>query len=318
MRARQSMLISSFVCAIVALGSQRCLAGSDALTDKAATLYDEGMAAYGKGKWPQARASFLAAWSLKNHWQIAGSLGDCEVQLGLYREAAAHLAYFLRLAPPERRTAAAQRLYDDARSKVGALAISVDVAEADIAVDGKVIGKAPLEDPVFVEPGHHVVEARSGARIASAQVDVRAGERREIGLKPAAVETPVTPSGPGRGWIIASGVTAAGGFVAGIALTVAANGKASDASSLRAQVGGRSACTASPAPSPCADLQSAVSSKVTLSNAAVGTFVVGGAFALATVGLGVWQSMAPKKTAALRVVPVVGAGEGGIVVVGSW
>ena len=175
MPARRSFLISSFVCALALLIARPCLAGPDALTDKAAALYDEGMAAYGTSQWPQARASFLAAWALKHHWQIAGSLGDCEVQLGLFRDAAEHLAYFLRLAPPDRRTAAAQRLYDTARTKVGTLTVTADAVGAEVAVDGNVVGKAPLEDPLFVEPGRHQVEARSGTKVASAQIDVPAG-----------------------------------------------------------------------------------------------------------------------------------------------
>jgi hypothetical protein len=61
-----------------------------------------------------------------------------------------------------------------------------------------------------------------------------------------------------------------------------------------------------------------VSSKNTLSNAAVGTFVAGGVFALATVGLGVWQAVARKPATAIRVAPVVGANERGVVVLGAW
>ena len=44
-------------------------AEANALTAKAAALYDEGVVAYKNGQWAPARASFLAAWSLKKHWQ---------------------------------------------------------------------------------------------------------------------------------------------------------------------------------------------------------------------------------------------------------
>ena len=37
--------------------------------------------------------------------------------------------------------------------KVGALAVSVSEAGAEVVIDGAVVGVAPLEGPVFVEPG---------------------------------------------------------------------------------------------------------------------------------------------------------------------
>ena len=50
----------------------------------------------GRGTWDRARLFYVSAWRAQHHWQIAGSLGHAELALGLYRDAAEHLAFFLR------------------------------------------------------------------------------------------------------------------------------------------------------------------------------------------------------------------------------
>ena len=47
-----------------------------------------------------------------------------------------------------------------ARAKVGALAITVDPPGAEVLVNGLSVGKTPLQDVVFVDPGPVFVEAR--------------------------------------------------------------------------------------------------------------------------------------------------------------
>jgi hypothetical protein len=72
----------------------------------------------------------------------------------------------------------------------------------------------------------------------------------------------------------------------------------------------------------CVTLKSTLTSKSTLSNAAVTSFLVGGALALTTAALGVWTGVTPatvkQRPTALRVVPVVSAQGGGLVMVGAW
>jgi hypothetical protein len=93
--------------------------------------------------WQRAYTSFLQAWRLKQHYQIAANLGRAELKLRKYRDAAEHLTYFLREAsavgPDERK--AAQAMLDEARAKVGALTIIVDRPGAVVLVDGVAIGR---------------------------------------------------------------------------------------------------------------------------------------------------------------------------------
>ncbi|MFS8067782.1 MAG: PEGA domain-containing protein [Byssovorax sp.] len=336
MRIHIALLVSSFVGVFASASpsfaqpspSAPAKSEGDALTQKARQLYAEGVKAYQQAKWEEARASFLAAWALAKHYTIAGNLADCEMRLGLYRDAAEHLAYYVREVVKDDTTTTderknGQRHYDEARAKVASVIIHVNVPGAELYVDGKSIGKAPLLDALFLDTGSHVLEARSeGYLSAKSTVDAKAGTSRDVALelKRADVVPPVPPPsvGPSPVWIAVSGALAAGGFGAGIGLTAAANGKSADAKTLRAQVGSGSGCFAQSISQPCVMLQSAADSKNTLSNLALVSFIAGGAFALTSAGLGVWSASSPKTGATVRVAPVVGASQGGVLVVGSW
>jgi hypothetical protein len=316
-RILRLFVVSALACALVTLTARPSSAGPDALTDKAAALYDDGMAAFGKGKLPEARASFLAAWSLKKHWQIAASLGDCEARLGLHRDAAAHLAFFLRAAPRERRTDAAQKLYDAARSKIGTLVITADVEGADIAVDGVVIGKAPLEDPVFVDPGRHVLEARDGARLARVQLDVLAGQRRDLTLKVTASDG--GSRGPNKAVVIGGAAVSGAAVLTGAVLLGVSAVKGSTVNTLQDKVRAAGGCASTTATADCADLTSAGRGKATLGNAGLWTLVAGGTVGAATLVYGLVGGGAPSPTkSGLQVSPMVIGQGGGLLVTGTF
>src|SRR5215212_6726576 len=100
-------LFSATVAAFVLAGElsaqaqpiQQAPPSSTAIDDKARELFLEGVKATEKGQWARAHAAFLAAWSLKQHYQIAGNLGTAEAKLGKWRDAATHLSMYLREAP---------------------------------------------------------------------------------------------------------------------------------------------------------------------------------------------------------------------------
>jgi hypothetical protein len=303
----------------------------DALTKKARQLYAEGVKSYQQAKWEDARASFLAAWALAKHYTIAGNLADCEMRLGLYRDAAEHLAYYVREVVKDDTSTAderkdGQRHYDEARGKVASLSVRVNVPAAQLYVDDKLIGKSPLIDPLFLDTGSHVLEARSeGYPSVKAVVDAKPGMVRDIvlELKRADGVPPVLPPSAGLSpvWVVVSGALAAGGLGAGIGLTAAANGKHSDAQTIGDKLPGRSVCTGTPAAaftSDCSTLKATLSQQSTLSTGALVSFVAGGTLALVTVGLGVWGVKAPSTKVGFQVAPIVGSREGGIVFGGVW
>jgi hypothetical protein len=87
-----------------ALGQAPAPAGKDA-TAAARAAHERGLAARQRRDWPAAHAALVEAWGHKRHWEIAVNLGEAEMELGRYEDAAEHLTFamnepgFLRRSP---------------------------------------------------------------------------------------------------------------------------------------------------------------------------------------------------------------------------
>jgi hypothetical protein len=289
-------------------------AKSDVATDKARELHVEGDEFYKKADYARARVSYIAAWALKKNWQLAGSLGDCELKLGMNRDAAEHLAYFLRVSPNQPPAPAAKKLYEDARAKIGTITIAVDTPGADIVVDGKVIGKSPMEDPVFVDPGRHFVEARLGAKRATFEVDsAPAGSTAGVSLVLENARRSMTPA-------IVVGSVGGAALVGGVILIGLAESKKSDLQTLVQET--RHSCPigdTSPKGS-CATLASAASSADTFGNLGIAGLVVGGVAAAGVATYLLWPSSRGdgQTGRVLHVLPTVSTNSGGLLLSGAF
>jgi tetratricopeptide (TPR) repeat protein len=151
----------------------------EAERDQARHLYDEAIQ-YGKrGDYRKAKASLSAAWALIKTWEIAVNLGSAEMRLGQYRDAAEHLAWGIRdgavkegqdYAPLVK----AKTLLAEAVAHVGQVKLVADEPGASIFVDEEVVGRSPLIDPLYLDPGVHVITARpANPERASLKLDVR-------------------------------------------------------------------------------------------------------------------------------------------------
>jgi PEGA domain len=312
-------------------------------SDRADELVKRGVALAKADKYAEAEPLVREAWGLKHAYDIAANLGIVEAALGKWRDAAEHVAYALSTFPangkPEHKKLLEQTLAK-AAAQIGALRIKVSADKAEVFVDGKSAGLAPLPGVVFVDPGSRTIEAKLGGYDPASQaVDVKKGDASEVTLTlkeaappplptgsasapppppTATVPAPPPPWRPGVAWFATGGALAAAGLGVGIGLTVAANGKASDAAALSTKVGGRSACAGQPAPVDCASLKTTLGTQGTYASAAHDGFVAGGAFALATAGLAVWTMTAPKASGRARIVPVATATGGGLFILGTW
>lgn len=264
--------------------------------DEASKLFKKGNDAYKMKKWDEAEKAFEEAWALKQAYDIAGNLGDVEVFLGKYRDAAEHLEFSLRNWPAGQEVAkkrTAER-YAEAKQKVGTLTLKVSEG-AEITVNGKAIGKSPLPGPVFIDPGAATIEAKIGAKSAKKTVALDVGDSRELELViegeaaavgPAAAD-PGTDGGaqppaggngsggagasgdtggtqPGGGssfrtvGMIASGAVALVGLGVGVGFYMAKQSAKDDADSIRKDKKlGTSGCAGSTKPAACADLADA-------------------------------------------------------------
>ncbi|WP_437969552.1 PEGA domain-containing protein [Sorangium sp. So ce260] len=317
-------------------------APSEAMSDKARKLYMEGVAASEKGRWADAYASFVAAWALQKHYTIAGGMGTCELMLQRYVDAAKHLAIYVReiekdaTATADER-AAALKTYAQARAKVGAVKLRVDVEGAEVTVGQEVVGTAPLLDPVFLEPGaHRITVRRPGYEAADVTVELKEGQEieRSVELKSARASEPPQGNQPGTPWkdevvvdpgpnktlLIAGGAAAGVGVIAGTVFTVLALGKGSDAENLRDSVrsdptlNGR--CPSIKDPPVCAELSDTVDSQYTFINAAIYSFIVGAVGAGTVIYALVDRPAAPASR--MQVVPRVGWGSAGLSLSGQF
>lgn len=74
-----------------------------------------------------------------------------------------------------------EEMLEEALKRVGTLRIEVEPAGAQVLIDGKSEGKAPLEEPSFVEPGKHTIEVKlDGYKSAQVVVDMAAGSSKDI------------------------------------------------------------------------------------------------------------------------------------------
>jgi len=295
-------------------------------TARAKELYEMGNKLYDEQKWAEAEAAYQSAWNLRKSFDLAGNLGDVEMQLGQYRDAAEHLSYAYDGMPtgekPEVRAALAKRI-EEARQQVGVLTIKTNVVGAQLYVDGKLVGQAPLEKPIFVDIGQRVIEARlNGHDDVLRTIDVTKGSTQDIELQ--LVPKVGGGAGPSTGnakrtVIIAVGAgLAAAGIGTGIGFWAAASGKTSDADGIRAGLTpGACPGTAADIAAKCTSLKSTLNDHDTYFNVGTGMFTTGLLLGAGTIAYVVLTKKRPGSVG-FEAVPIVAPTVGGISISGRF
>jgi hypothetical protein len=233
--------------------------------------------------------------------------------------------------------ARAEQILQQLRPRLVTLSVEVDVSGARVTVDGHPVGVSPLPDPLYLEPGHHVVAATyPGAGDAHREFDANLGDatgmvlrlapsREQAAPTSAAPET-VTHRKRSTPLIIAGVAVAAAALTTGIVFTVLVNARWNDAASDQNAIFAQST---SPAPcgSPtgslvgaCSTLHDDLSARDTWANGAVIAYVVAGAAAASTLAYVFWPDPRPKSDdpVAVRPAPMVGRNAGGLFLEGSF
>lgn len=158
-------------------------AAEDPTVEMARARFREGVQFYDKQQYEKARLAFLQAYALKPHPSVLLNLAQSELRGGRPADAATHFAEYLKTAG----AAGAEKQDAEsglaaAKAKVGEITVSSDTSGAQIVVDGENRGVTPLAAPVFVTPGRHVVEVRSGERKVSKPVTLAAGQSTSLDL----------------------------------------------------------------------------------------------------------------------------------------
>ena len=310
--------------------------------------YEDGVKAAKSAQWAKARESFLAAWKIKQHFQIAANLGRAELKLRKYRDAAEHLAFFLKEAsgatPEELK--AAQAMLDEARAKVGAVSVLVDRPGAQVLVDGVAVGKTPIEQEVFVEPGRRQIEAKLGGFADDRRsLDVVAGASQKVlltlqpnpsavadrgpadrGLSPNGMDLaaesdkervkPKETAGTASTALLVTGIgaTAVAAGVGVVSLLIA-KGKGNDASDLYIQHTDN--CDSAGSVCVPAGYNDLVEQEAMLKNLAFWSFIGAGAVGASTLIYALTRQ-SPKSEPSLTASALAGSTGGGLLVTGKW
>jgi hypothetical protein len=154
--------------------------------ERADQLFRKGTEAFEKERYSDAYGALRAAWDLAPSYRTAAGLGQVELHLTQYRDAAEHLAYCLRSFPTSGDAGARRHVEEglaQAREHVAALRVRVDPEGAEVAVDGHPAGRAPLEGLLFVDPGPHVIQASAEGRTTTSEtVDAPVRVTRDVSL----------------------------------------------------------------------------------------------------------------------------------------
>jgi len=186
--------------------------GDTELTDASRAVFTEAIAAASKNQWAVCRTKALGVWQQIENPKVAGLLGSCEAELGMARDAAEHLDFYLLRddgADPARTKTAKER-FDKMRAKVALIILTPTPADAEVRVDGKVLGSGPQR--VFVEPGAHVFEVAKGGPAAKKAIEVVAGDEKALSLSAPASEPAGGAGGTGA---VGAGAEGGGGGVGG-------------------------------------------------------------------------------------------------------
>jgi len=170
-------------------GSPEAKARAQALVKEGTKLYD-GSPGEALEKFKQAYAEYASP-------KLFFNIGLANRDLGRPVEAIESFERFLAEVKDSPELTEARKSVAELKTKVGSLLIECTTAGAEIGVDGKLVGLAPLANSVRVTPGnHHVTAKHSTGALVMEDVNVRAGTVETVVLRLQAVAEPVAVTPP--------------------------------------------------------------------------------------------------------------------------
>src|SRR4051794_25800751 len=154
---------------------------------RAQVLLSEGTAAYGRGDYATALDKFTAAYQIFPSPKLWFNIGQANRDLGRPVEAIAAFDRFLDDAgdAPAETLAEARRSAAELKTRLGQIQVTCPTDGAEVTVDGKQVGSAPLGQMIWTTPGRHQVAVQQpGFSPAIEDVVVTAGEVTAVELQP--------------------------------------------------------------------------------------------------------------------------------------
>jgi hypothetical protein len=284
-------------------------------------LYKKAQAAFEAGNYVQARGLFLQAWSLSPGAEVALGLGQSEYELKRFRDCAEHLDFAIHKLGPtvsERVLARAKKALAEAKAQVALLRVSTPKDGAQITVDGVAVGTAPLEQPIYLDPGTHEIAARVGNNGIARSVAVQAGQESSIRLpfdsQSKLVDSPWSRNAPRASTPDTANYSAAGesprsvvpviiggavflaGVTAAVVFRIDSDSQFNDADALRAKLA-QAGCQGSANSGDCAALLAANQNGDRARNWSTAAIFVAAGAALGTAAYWFWPSSDAKSSA---------------------
>ncbi len=207
---------------------------------------------------------------------------------------------------------------EEAVSKVGSVTLTVSPPGAEVLVDGSLIPKAPLVDPIFLEPGRHVLSARlDGYEAAQQEVVAAPGKGASVTLSLVLTRSGAKGQATApRKWphkeIVYAGVAGTGAsLVIGLGLMGGSFAKASERDDVGQCKGGQGCKVDSQK-----IIEGIEQERYRLATGAFYSFIVAGGLGAAT--LTYYLATSIKSKAERRGMPVLAPLPGGIAIVGQW
>lgn len=153
---------------------------------EARARFQEGVSLFGSGRYAEARAEFEQAMLLVASPRVLANIAACYDQEGRPADALRMYRRFLEAAGPDVSRAArraAEREVARLRPMVGWVVLAVEPAGASVAIDGDVVGVAPLMAPLPVGPGDRTLEVRAtGYVVFTRTVTIATGRELDLAV----------------------------------------------------------------------------------------------------------------------------------------
>ncbi len=150
---------------------------------EARARFAAGVEKFQAGDFTGALGEFERAFALRRHPAVRINIANCLLRLGRAPDAVDHFVEYLRESPNAsvEQRAEVERSIAEARHNFAEVRIVVNVAGAQVTVDGDAAGQSPLGRPLRLRPGSHLVDVRrAGYTAFSERVELAGGPPREL------------------------------------------------------------------------------------------------------------------------------------------
>jgi tetratricopeptide (TPR) repeat protein len=162
-------------------------AAEDKATDQARQHFQRGVKAYNDGSLDAALAEFRKAYDLRPDYRVLFNIAQVQAERHDYAAALALYIEYLEMGGPNVGAERVELVQEEIRriyDRVAEIAVTANIAGAELVVDNVVVGTLPLTTPAVVNAGvRNVVVRKAGYSSSSRSVTLVAGETQRLAFQ---------------------------------------------------------------------------------------------------------------------------------------